>query len=478
MKAIKSKNMAVCAVAAVMLAASVVCGLTQSPQSVSANSAATWWTGTTIQGVYPLYDCPLEVESENLTFNITSFNADSDTYVTAEYNFYNPTSEDITARLVFPFGTIPDYYYDSGFSTDKFGATVNGSDAGAELRFTFHEHYGDDFEFETDGALLYDYKKEDDYFTEDTVLTAVTFTVPEFTNTSMSPYTYISYTQDDNIRVICNNTWYYNDDTATGEITLRHSGTDEFTIYFAGGVPQDLYAYSVPWRANTNGYGNYLDEDSSTTATFTAEETITFAEYIQSFNPFTGKYAESDWYNLSLDYLNDFYAYGLYTYFSESDIEDIEEWLIYWYDYYIEVPAGGYTVNTVTAPLYPDLFTNYDPTLYEYTYYLSPAATWADFGTLAVTINTPYYLVKSSLDFTQSGTAQEGFVYTATTDGLPQGELTFRLCEDLNPTTSSQRINEASKKALIWALIADAVCVAVAVLVFLLVRHHKKKKTK
>ena len=70
----------------------------------------------------------------------------------------------------------------------------------------------------------------------------------------------------------------------------------------------------------------------------------------------------------------------------------------------------------------------------EYTYLLSPAQTWADFGALDIVVNTPYYM-------TQSG--PEGFQYNNPgyelhLPGLPEDELTFTLCAEKKPKVRSR----------------------------------------
>ena len=60
----------------------------------SANSAIRKWTPSGAHGVYLVGDNPIDVKSENLTFDLGSKN-----YVTAEYTLYNSSSENIEAEL-------------------------------------------------------------------------------------------------------------------------------------------------------------------------------------------------------------------------------------------------------------------------------------------------------------------------------------------------------------------------------------------
>ena len=72
----------------------------------------------------------------------------------------------------------------------------------------------------------------------------------------------------------------------------------------------------------------------------------------------------------------------------------------------------------------------YTPTVYEYAYLLSPATTWSEFGSLDITINTPYYLTESTIDGFEK--TEDGYLLHL--DGLPEGELIFSLSTEENPT--------------------------------------------
>jgi len=102
---------------------------------------------------------------------------------------------------------------------------------------------------------------------------------------------------------------------------------------------------------------------------------------------------------------------------------------MYWYQYELTVPAGETVVNTVTAPLYPDIHTGWVPAIYTYDYLLSPAKGWADFGTLEIRLNTPYYMTQCNLD----GFEKTSDGYALQLNGLPDRELTFVLCAEKNP---------------------------------------------
>lgn len=95
--------------------------------------------------------------------------------------------------------------------------------------------------------------------------------------------------------------------------------------------------------------------------------------------------------------------------------------------YTVEFPAGG---SREVAVSYPSLSysvregtTHWQHT---FTYLLSPAQHWAEFGTLDVEISTPEespYIIDSTLPLEETGERH----YTARFDGLPEGELEFTL---------------------------------------------------
>ena len=103
--------------------------------------------------------------------------------------------------------------------------------------------------------------------------------------------------------------------------------------------------------------------------------------------------------------------------------------LMRWYEYTLTLEPGQTLTNTVTAPLYPAIDAGYTPSIYTYSYLLSPAKTWAQFGELKIVVNTPYYMTEnnqSSFSGTEKG-------YELTMPGLPEKELTFTLSEAEHP---------------------------------------------
>ena len=136
--------------------------------------------------------------------------------------------------------------------------------------------------------------------------------------------------------------------------------------------------------------------------------------------------SESDWYNAQVAFLNagskNWMYGGIYTEKSAFS-------LMRWYEYTLTLEPGQILTNTVTAPLYPAIDAGYTPSIYTYTYLLSPAKTWAQFGELKIVVNTPYYMTENN----QGGFSETEKGYELTLPGLPEKELTFTLSEAEHP---------------------------------------------
>ena len=141
---------------------------------------------------------------------------------------------------------------------------------------------------------------------------------------------------------------------------------------------------------------------------------MTFKDYaLRDYDEISG-ILESDWYNAQVELLRlsyETWGSGL------SQIEEGDFSLMRWYEYTLTLAPGQTLKNAVTAPLYPAIDAGYTPSLYSYTYLLSPAKAWAQFGELEVVVKTPYYMTESGID----GFTKTDGGYALTLPGLPEG---------------------------------------------------------
>lgn len=459
--------------------------LTQIP--ASANSAQRYWHGVTSSGVIISDgDCPIEVEREVLTFDLatlpdTYYSPDDrqgdsfssyDARVTAAYTFYNPSDATVTARLLFPFGTGAGYLYGID-DTQRYDITVDGQPIQKNVRHTLND-YGAQFELERDLGRLHDDYAADSFFRPDQTVTCYTYRV---TGVDTEAYRAANIAFDikdagGSIRLY----WPQMSGLHTrsdGAVRLSAwvDESRELTLYVIGDTP----LLQPDWKCYSNG-GVRDKEIIDGTAVFVGETQMTLLELALSERPEASPVSDTDWYNAVIAEFKQS-TVGESGIISSLPSLDLSNRLMRWYEYDITLGAGQRIVNTVTAPMYPTIDEGYSPSIYNYTYLLSPAATWRSFGTLEININTPYFLLD---DTTPAGFTQTDTGYTLRTDRLPDGELTFSLSESQSPERShySYTVNIIVILTVI-ALIVVALNVAatiVAVVVCLIITGKKKNK--
>lgn len=396
------------------------------PCTVFANSAPKWWSGADSYGVVITdTECPVVVESELLTFDIPDFpkrnysnNEDYLAYkasVTARYSFYNPADYTVTAKLEFPFGTEPEYR--SGDDVSKYDITVNDTAIPKTVRHTLMRK-GGGFDLAEDMPRISDGYKEDRFFTPKLPVTKYVYEIADYDEDYERAYVAVDIPASFDRKVLFKGTSDYEPMLDSYRLSRRASYSDEtLTLYVFGqqfDTPPKWKFYKDRNCKNSeviNGKVNLLSADE-----------MTFMEFVMSEYPEDSYIFESDWYNAMVDEL---ILSGTGSYnciIRDSSVFNLKSYLLRWYEYEITLAPGERIVNTVTAPIYPDIDDNYNPTVYEYTYLLSPAQAWADFGSLDIVINTPFYLIGNK-DFEKTETG-----YRLSLDGLPDGELEFSLC--------------------------------------------------
>ena len=128
--------------------------------------------------------------------------------------------------------------------------------------------------------------------------------------------------------------------------------------------------------------------------------------------------------------------------------------------------------NTVTAPLYPAIDAGYTPSIYTYTYLLSPAKTWAQFGELKIVVNTQYYMTESN----QGSFSETKKGYELTLSGLPEKELIFTLSESEHPRPP--KLPLLFKSVFLFAGYACFVLLGGGVIAAVLIIKRKKNRRK
>lgn len=474
------------------LACVLLCALAVFP--ASANSAPSYWQGVSASGVLTTDgECPLVVEHETLTFDIGAFPSNHyssiedylayDASVTAEYTFYNPSDMTVTAKLLFPFGINPQYgeIYDSDkrdyFTPDnasKYGAQVNGAAVLTTVRHSYWNGAIYKFDPAEEMAKLQDDYRTDAFLTYDLPVHVYTYRisgVDKQTYRAARAATYFDGSYDYTRVMIDNLSGWSSDDDGNAGYAAVHVSDAEILVYAFG---EDIG--ELEWKFFENGY---LETEIEGSMSVVDKTSTTFgALAMQYYDPASGV-AAHDWFNAVVAQLeHSERALGLYG----GVNWDFSQSLLQWYEYEITLAPGERLTNTVTAPLYPHINGRYEQPTYAYEYFLTPASTWTEFGTLDIYINTPYVMVKErkgEYSIAPKEWTKTDAGYKIHLDGLPDEDLIFTLCEVENPelVVTPYTILFVGIIAFV-VLIALTIIAVLTVLIVILVKLGKKRKKK
>ena len=404
--------------------------------SVSANSAPRYWEGRTGVGATVItQDCPLQVQKEDLHFSVNelprSYYDNSEdflaysNFVTASYTFYNPTDYMVNATLAFPFGYYPSYAKiyneeNTGYTlvddTQKYAITINGVVQEKKLRHTYltgstyNNEY--DIDFTELATQLTDEYNTHEFFTTQMPVTKYSYKISGIWRKFKKTYAYTEYDVDKTKTRICGNTTYYN---------VKNGY--EFSVYIIGQQLEVAPSYAI----GISDSGKYKQVKGKVSLTDT--KTMTFEEMIFENYDESSNISKVDYYNASLA-VNDNIHKNSYT----CAFRFPKENLMRWYEYDISLAPKATLINEVTAPIYPFIDDmKKGNAQYQFDYFLSPAKAWNSFGSLNITIETPYEMNEQAN--IQWQTTEKGYSYFH--EGLPNGELTFTLIG--NGTEFTQR---------------------------------------
>lgn len=446
-----------------------------------ANSARSWWEGVSSTGsIITDEDCPIVVERELLTFDLQEFPEqyyselsdylDYAGKVTAEYTFYNPSDYTVTATLVFPFGKAPDYGYTYNYQTEervtsadaaKYQVMVNGDAVDTIVRHTLSYPYSD-FDLETDMPRLIDGYVEDSFYRLDLPVTKYTYVIRGLNEECRAATAAFFWNEDPAKTKILLVDQCGGDTLDDGVLVQMWAENDQTVVLYLFG---ELPGEAPDWKFYENGA---CEKEVSGTIALLETETMTFEDYVMASYSQDSGILVSDWYNAAVAELNrSEWSYGVE--YLERYGDTLETYLLRWYEYQIVLEPGERITNTVTAPIYPAIDINYDPSIYEYTYLLSPAQTWSSFGELEIVIHTPYYMT----DDNQNGFIKTDTGYTLTLDGLPEEELEFTLSTSEAPQKPARHIRDYIPVEL---LISFSIIVIVIVAGCILLTGFLKKK--
>ena len=413
-----------------------------------ANSARRIWygvdmTGTIVKGE----NCPVEVENEQLSFDISEFpqsyyekKGDFLKYngkVTAKYTFYNPADYKVTAKLVFPFGYYPEYgpveydeknqIYKRTDDTAKFDIKINDKEIKKTLRHTLY--YSENvFDVHKEMSMISDGFIKDDFYSPELSVTKYVYEI-----SGVDKKLYNREVAEIEIPAFDGKRRYYLEQSSYG-FTTNDKGNTRIGVDAENGEEVEFYVIGEPvkdlpkWKFYESGSNESKEIKGEMKLKSTSK--MTFKEFALAKLDKNGQILESDWYNIIVElYKQATVENSGAIFISVYDTGERLKSLLRWYEYEITLDPGEKITNTIEAPMYPTIDESYNPSIYKYNYLLSPASTWAKFGNLNVDINTPFFMTDSNQDgFTKTETG-----YNFKSNGLPEGELRFTLCESEKP---------------------------------------------
>ena len=458
------------AVAAAFPLISALCCI-GAPIAASANSVPTYWEGANASGaIVKGEDCPVIVEKGTLNLNIASLpregKVELNSYTAeavAEYTFHNPTNADVDMTLLLPFGIFPSYV--EGDAQDKISAvSVDGKAAQCTVRYTYSFA-----PFDADKAMarVLDEKKTDAFYRKDATVYEYRLVLSSSQDTSEGYFKIKLRYNPQKTRVIF----------PIEGTRLRVIGGDMYAIAPLSSLRSESAVFYAVGEALAEVTPSIEGGAAENAMTAQLAKVMSFSEFaVQDWQENTG-ISQIDWYNAIVDMLNEKKGLGG----SVADFSMTTQSFLRWYEYGLKIPAGGHIVNRVKAPLYPTIEASKNPR-YEYSYLLSPAAKWADFRSLEIRIETPYYLTNGSLDFARSESENgKDFIYLYTRSSLPQGELSFVLTESDGVDgdfSVFDKNNSFLRPSLTWAFITLTVLSGIAGIVVVIVVVSLRKKNK
>lgn len=447
------------------------------PERVAdANSAQRYFEGIDSTGaLVDMENCPIVVDKEDLDFYI-EYTDDAPSrdelyyaarfgYVTATYTFRNPSENTINMDVVFPYGYAPK---SEDIVEKECSVKVDGEDVAWKKRYTLKEYYR--FNAVEDMQLIKDGFDQDEYFYTDKKVYKYVYSVNDDVNGRKLEFQF--NTSD---RKIVTDYYSYSG-SSTCTLYVDTVGKQELTFYVIG---EDLDLAASEETVINEQKGGHLTLVSRTEQTFGDE--LAFIN-----RPKDSDISNVDWYNAlsrKFNYVRNVAVFPpqYLTILGIDGYNDGYE-LFRWCQYTLSIAPGQSVVNAVTVPLFPGVDEHYDPDVYEFTYYLSPATTWAGFKDLTVNIHTNGYVLK----YRDKGFEKVDGKYTYHSDTLPSGELTFKVCKEEKPTTqyggmvSSVIISAITvlAKAIGFGILLPVSIILIVIVIIVIVKAVKRKKKK
>lgn len=331
---------------------------------------------------YPFYavgESELEVVSSRLSFEINNLSVGSQmlyyrAMANSTYRFFNPTSEDISQKVVLPLGKVPDYVQKYQFRSDSHSATEN-----FDVRISYSDYVaGSTFDFKNEYAKL-SYEMLDRGISPDGSVTVYTAEVPADSTLL------VRYVADKDAAVFTSGEEgsYYN---GVYDVDLSDGGRICFTAQ-----PENLqfYVRNADGSVSECGWGESALPPP-------AAEKMSYSDFLLLYRPDYFSYlVKVDWFNLITAAAEAVGGNGI-TCKIENLLADIVPHAFRWIEFDMTVPANEWHDSTVYFAVYPTIQMVNG---YERYYFGSDFATdtgWVGVSDTDVEIRTEYNIINST----------------------------------------------------------------------------------
>lgn len=446
---------------------------------VFANSGPVYWQGYPSSDIMTVdKNSPIEVKSENLTFDFSDGNNDSYSVtanVIAEYEMTNPTNDTEIVQMAFPFVERL-----NNINYENIKITADGKELAYEVYIdklvnsyekNFDENKKENFNFDEIVSSISNDMYDAKSFKADEIGKLYYFEIKPTIGMEIDFTIDFTYDQEKTNILIKNFNSFSRDDDGNVKIA---TGCYEPQI-------AEIYVLGDDIDLNINGYtiGSSKEETDLFTYELSEKEVDVKTYLLDTLksNSYTNFEHISDiqLYNLyssALDknFINSLGFCSDYDIFAESGYERIIT-LVYTVEF---LPNSDQKVSVSYITKGTMDKRNTTSPQYLYDYILNPAKNWNSFNNLNIKIVTPQeapYIIDSSIEL-----KKEGNTYTTTLDNLPEEDLSFTLYSKEKVTLLDKVEGQINRSFGYFAPIVIGIFVIFIVIISIIIAKKFKKK--
>lgn len=386
----------------------------------------------------------LDIIGINVDFTVNEFPKDSYTTlselreygasVKTTYVISNHREETVTESLLLPFGAYPQYV-DGDFGNNprdpsQYTVTVDGKTPALTKRYSYYPPNNSDFWlYEKPHEGIRDSFASNSFCGPDTTVTRYRYGVAD---TNKRYEAQITVGDDDTERVLIadHDDWVqYNEGRVISIDLDPANGRSEFTVWCVGKPLDDtvnLEFFDTEGKKETEGV-------------LISQETVTFREFATRNRADDSAVSEIDYYNAVFDAVNEYREAEDTPVMTETEYLGIQDDMVTWYRFDITLRAGKTASVSVSAPVYPDIRSEYTDAVYTYRYSTFGIECFNAVGSVHFAVFTEYELLD---DRNTAALKKSGRGYISSMYSLPVNNyVEFSLSSASSPERVERGIN-------------------------------------